>query len=192
MDGKSVYSFTDNGITGNSVSFSGYNFPSCNGTVASENLQYGSDFADDHWNYLSSYQYYDGAGNLLMSSQSISSERFAGEVTYFSYGYQCFYWSSPSGACNNPSDYYTWNTPRQDANGTIVPVGNTWVPSVSAVDAAGNTFSGSISVGLSSTQQARSQPMTCQNIGPDSSGYTYQNCSSSEYNYTITEGSASN
>ena len=48
MDGKSVYSFTDNGITGNSVTFSGYNFPSCNGTVASENLQYGSDFADDH------------------------------------------------------------------------------------------------------------------------------------------------
>ena len=192
MDGKSVYSFTDTGITGNSVSYSGYNFPTCNGTVASENLQYGSDQADDHWNYLSSYQYFDGTGNLLMSSQSIQSERYAGDVTYFSYGYQCYYWSSPSGTCTNPSDYYTWNTPSQQVYGTIVPVGSTWVPSVSALDAAGNTFSGSISVPLSAAQQTSSQPTTCQNLGPDGSGYTYQNCSSSEYNYTITEGSESN
>jgi hypothetical protein len=192
MDGKSVYSFTDTGITGNSVSFSGYNFPICNGIVASQNLEFGSAQADDHWHFLNSYQYYDAAGNLLMSSQSIQSERFAGDVTFFSYGYQCFYWNSPSGACENPSDYYTWNTTSQQANGTIVPVGSTWVPSVSTVDAAGNTFSGSISVPLSVTQQTRSQPTTCQNLGPDSNGYTYQNCSSSEYNYTITEGSESN
>jgi hypothetical protein len=192
MDGKSVYSFTDTGITGNSVSFSGYNFPICNGIVASQNLEFGSAQADDHWHFLNSYQYYDAAGNLLMSSQSIQSERFAGDVTFFSYGYQCFYWNSPSKTCTNPSDYYTWNTPSQQANGTIVPVGSTWVPSVSTVDAAGNTFSGSISVPLTVTQQTRSQPTTCQNLGPDSNGYTYQNCSSSEYNYTITEGSESN
>jgi len=192
MDGTSVYSFTDTGITGNTISFSGYNFPICSGIVASENLQYGSDQADDHWNYLSSYQYYDGSGNLLMSSQSIQSERYAGAVTYFSYGYQCYYWNSPTGDCSSPSDYYTWNTPSQQAYGTIVPVGSTWVPSVSTLDAAGNTFSGSISVPLSSTQQTISQPNTCQNYGPDSSGNTYQNCSSSDYNYTITEGSESN
>ncbi|HEY4660939.1 MAG TPA: hypothetical protein VIG91_05505 [Terriglobales bacterium] len=191
MDGKSVYSYTDPGITGNTVSFP-RTFASCNGTVAIENQQSGSDQADDHWNYLNSYQDYDSAGNLLMSSQTIQSQRYAGDVTYFSDGYQCHYWKSPSGTCNNPSDYYITNHPRQDVNGTVIPVGSTWVPSVSAVDAAGNTFSGSISVGLTSTQQTRSQPMTCQNIGPDSSGYTYQNCSSSEYNYTITEGSASN
>jgi hypothetical protein len=160
--------------------------------VASQNLEFGSAQADDHWHFLNSYQYYDAAGNLLMSSQSIQSERFAGDVTFFSYGYQCFYWSSPSGACENPSDYYTWNTTSQSVYGTIVPVGSTWVPSVSTVDAAGNTFSGSISVPLSATQQTRSQPTTCQNLGPDSNGYTYQNCSSSEYNYTITEGSESN
>jgi hypothetical protein len=192
MDGKSVYSVTDTGITGSSMSFSGYNFPMCNGTVASQNLQFGSAQADDHWHFLNSYQYYDAAGNLLMSSQSIQSERFAGDVTYFSYGFQCFYWSSPSGACVNPSDYYTWNTPSQSVYGTIVPVGSTWVPSVSTVDAAGNTFSGSISVPLTVTQQTSSQPTTCQNLGPDTSGYTYQNCSSSDYNYTITEGSESN
>lgn len=193
MDGKSVYSFADTGIAGSTISFSGYNFPICSGIVASENLQYGSDQADDHWNYLSSYQYYDAAGNLLMSSQSIQSERYAGDVTYMSYGYQCYYWSAPTNDCSSPAvDYYVWNTPSQSVYGTIVSVGSTWVPSVSTVDAAGNTFSGSISVPLSATQQTSSQPTTCQNLGPDSSGYTYQNCSSSEYNYTITEGSESN
>jgi hypothetical protein len=191
MDGKSVYSYTDTGIAGNSVSIP-RSFPNCNGLVATENQQYGSDQADDHWNYLMSYQDYDAAGTLLMSSQSITSERYAGDVTYFSYGYECFYWSSPSGACINPSDYHISNTSGQQVYGTIVPVGSTWVPSVSAVDAAGNTFSGSISVPLSATQQTRTQPTTCQNLGPDGNGYTYQNCSSSEYNYTITEGSASN
>jgi hypothetical protein len=192
MDGTSVYSYKDTGLTGDTASFSGYNFPSCNGIVASQNLQFASEQADDHWNFLMSYQYYDAAGNMLMSSQSIQSERLAGDVTYFSYGFQCFYWNSPSRTCTDPSDYRILNNPRHDVSGTFVPVGSTWVPSVYAVDAAGNTFSGSISVPLSATQQTSSQPLTCQNLGPDGNGYTSQNCSSSEYNYTITEGSASN
>jgi hypothetical protein len=191
MDGKSVYSYTDTGITGNTQSIPG-GFSSCNGIVASRIFQFGSDQADDHLNNLTSYQYYDAAGNLLMSNQMIQTDRLAGDVTYFSYGYQCFYLNPGSGSCSNPSDYFVFNYPRQDVSGTLVPVGSTWAPSVSAVDAAGNTFSGSISVPLTATQQTRSQPMTCQNLGPDSNGYTYQNCSSSEYNYTITEGSAPN
>jgi hypothetical protein len=191
MDGKSIYSYKDTGIAGNTVSLR-RNFTTCNGLVATENQQYGSDQADDHWNYLMSYQDYDAAGNLLMSSQSIQSERYAGDVTYFSYLYQCHYLQSTSGTCDSPSDYYIKNTSSQDVYGTIAPVGSTWVPSVSAVDAAGNTFSGSISVPLSATQQTRTQPTTCQNLGPDGNGYTYQNCSSSDYNYTITEGRASN
>jgi hypothetical protein len=192
MDGAPVYSFTDTGISGYTTSYSGYNFPICRGIVASENLQYGSDYASDHWNYLLSYQYYDSAANLLMSSQSIQSERYAGDVTYFSYGYQCYYWSPPSGTCSSPSDYYTWNSPGQDVYGTIVPVGSTWVPTVSTQDAAGNTFSGSISVPLTITQVTNSQPETCTSYGPDSNGYYYQSCSSYTNNYTITEGSASN
>jgi hypothetical protein len=191
MDGKSVYSYTDTGITGKTVSLPGH-FSSCNGIVASRILQFGSDQADDHLNNLTSYQYYDAAGNLLMSNQTIQSERLAGDVTYFSYGYQCLYLTPASGTCTNPSDYLVFNYPRQDVSGTIIPVGSSWVPSISAVDTAGNRFAGSISVPLSSTQQTRSQPMTCQNLGPDSNGYTYQNCSSSEYNYTITTGFASN
>jgi hypothetical protein len=191
MDGTLVYSFTDTGITGSTVTYPG-GFLACNGMVATQVLQTGSDNATDHWNYLSSYQYYDGAGNLLMSSQMIQSERYAGDVTYFSYGYQCYYWSSPSGTCDNPSDYYVWNTPSQKAGGTIVPLGNTWVPSLITQDAMGNTFSGSVSVPLSATQQTNFQPNTCTSDGPDSSGYSDHICSSFNYNYTVTEGSAFN
>jgi hypothetical protein len=192
MDGSPVYSVTDNGITGSSVSFAGNNAPVCGGVDATETIEIGSDSASDHWNFLMSHEYYDGAGNLLSANQSFQSERFSGDVTYFSYGFQCYYWSSPSTTCTTPADYYVWNTPGQQVYGTIIPVGSTWVPTVSTVDASGNTFSGSISVSLSSTQQTSSQPNTCQNIGPDANGYTYQNCSSSEINYTITAGSASN
>jgi hypothetical protein len=71
-------------------------------------------------------------------------------------------------------------------------VGSTWVPSVAVVDAAGNTFSASVSVPLSSTQHVSNIPNTCQSQGPDVNGYSSENCSSSENNYTITEGSVSN
>jgi len=192
MDGAPVYSFTDTGIIGYSTTYTGYNFAMCSGIVASEKLEYGSDFASDHWNYLSSYQYYDNSGNPLFLSQSVQSQRFGGDVTYFSYGYQCFYWNSPSGTCDNPSDYYTWNSSGQQVYGTIVPVGSTWVPSVATQDAAGATFSGFISVPLSVTPLTNSQPETCTSYGPDSDGYYYQSCSSYNYNYSITEGSESN
>ncbi|MGH9514751.1 MAG: hypothetical protein ACRD3P_03620 [Terriglobales bacterium] len=189
MDGKSVYSFTDTGITGSNVTYAG-GFSNC-GTVATQNVQTASDFVNDHWNSLKSYQYYDSAGNLLESSQTIESDRLAGDVTYFSYNYQCVYLNSPSGTCENPSDYYVTNTSSQDANGTIVPVGSTWVPSIVAQDASGNTFSGSVSVPLSTTQQTNVQPNTCFSDA-DSSGYSEQGCSSFNYNYTLTEGWVSN
>ena len=191
MDGTPVYSFTD-GIPGSSVSFPVNNAPLCGGVEASERMEVGSDSASDHWNFLQSYEFYDGAGNLLSSTQIFQSERFAGDVTYFSHKFQCFYWSAPSKACIGAADYYTLNTAGQQVYGTIVPVGSTWVPTVATVDAAGNTFSGSISVPLTSTQQTVSQPYTCQSQGPDANGYSTQSCSSSEYNQTITEGSESN
>jgi CARDB len=192
MDGTSVYSFADTGITGSSVSFPGNNSALCGGVDASEHIEIGSDSASDHWNFLQSHEYYDSAGNILKTVQTFQSERFSGDVTYFSYGFQCYYWSSLSGACTGAADYYVWNSPGEQVYGTIIPVGSTWVPSVAVVDAAGNTFSGSVSVPLSSTQHISNQPNTCQSQGPDANGYSVENCSSSENNYTITEGSVSN
>jgi hypothetical protein len=137
MDGTLVYSFTDTGITGSNVTYPG-GFSSCDGMVATQNLQTGSDFANDHWNYLTSYQYYDSAGRLLEISQTVESVRHAGAVTYFSYGYQCYYLSSPSTTCDNPTDYYVWNNAGQSVNGAFVALGSTWVPSIVAQDAVGN------------------------------------------------------
>jgi hypothetical protein len=192
MDGTSVYSFADTGITGSSVSFHGNNSPMCGGVDAAESIQIGSDSLSDHWNFLLSHQYYDSAGEILSTTQTFQSERFSGDVTYFSYGFQCFYWSAPTSDCTDPADYFVWNSPGEQVYGTITPVGSTWVPSVAVVDAAGNTFSGSVSVPLSSTQYVSNIPNACQSQGPDVNGNSTENCSSSNNNYTITEGSVSN
>jgi hypothetical protein len=180
MDGTLVYSFTDTGITGTNATYAG-GFSNC-GTVATQNVQAASDVVNGQSNTLNSYQYYDSAGNLLETSQKIDIARLAGDVTYISYNYQCWYLNSSPGNCNDPGDYYV-------ANGTIVPVGSTWVPSIVAQDASGNTFSGSVSVPLSTMQQTNVQPNTCYSDGPDSSGLSEQGCSSFNYDYTLTEGS---
>jgi hypothetical protein len=192
MDGTSVYSFADTGITGISVSFPANNAPLCGGMDATESIQIGSHSASDHWNFLTSHQYYDSAGNVLSTTQTFQSARFSGDVTYLSYGFQCYYFSSPSGACIDAADYYVWNSPDQEVYGTIVPVGSTWVPRVSVVDAAGNTFSGSVSVPLSTTQNVSNIPNTCHSQGPDANGYSVENCSSSDNNSTVIGGSVSN
>lgn len=191
MDGQPVYSYTD-AISGSSTSSTGFIDRRCGGIAVSETAEIGSNNLDDHWNYLYSSQYYDSAANVLEFSQTIEIERYAGDVTYWSTGYQCYYWNSPSGVCDSPSDYYSWNSSSQSQYGTLVPVGTSWVPSVATLDAAGNTFSGSISVPLSTTQKTNIQPNTCITYGPDSGGYAYKYCSSYNYNYTLATGSASN
>lgn len=189
MDGTPEYSVTDQ-ITGYSNS-SSTSFPFCNSTVAMVVFQYGVDYANDHWQHLSSEQFFDSVANLVWSYQTLEISRYAGEVTYFSYGYQCYWWQSPSGTCNNPSDYYAWNSSQQNQSGTLIPMGSNWVPRVVTRDATGNTFSGSISVPLNS-QHNSGQSNNCYGYGPDSSGYTYQNCSSSSHDFIFTQGSANN
>lgn len=189
MDGTVVDSYTDTGISGN-ISSGPLEGILCNSTLASYTSQQSVDYSSNHWNYLAAGQYYDGASNVVYAYQSVTATRNVGDVTYFSYGYQCLYWNSPSGTCNNPSDYYAWNT----SSGTVtaIPVGSTWVPSVTVQDAAGSTFSGSITVPLSTGGYTNNQPYACYNYGPDANGYTYQNCSSFNYTYTQTNGNTSN
>jgi hypothetical protein len=191
MDGQPVYSYKD-AISGSSTSYSGFFEPKCGGTAVSETVEVGSSNQDDHWNYLYSTQYLDSAANVLEFNQTIEIERMAGDVTYLSYGYQCYYWTPYCDGQQSPPDYYIWNTTTHNPSGSFVPVGSTWVPSVATLDAAGNTFSGSISVPLSTSQQTNIQPNTCTMYGPDSSGLAYQLCSSYNYNYTLTQGSGSN
>jgi hypothetical protein len=194
MDGNPIYSFTDNGVTGTS-----YQVPQppggfgsiCNSGIASVTAQMGSHFANDHWQYLESYQYFDSSNNLVWIQQLAHSERYSGDVTYWSQGYQCNYWSpSPSGACSTASDYYSWNSGNETLNGTIVAVGTTWAASISTQDAANTAFSGSISVPLTGYSYNSAFPNSCSS-GTDPSGNTYQSCSSSTLNFSYTSGWAS-
>jgi hypothetical protein len=190
MDGTQVYAFADAGITGATYTFveSG---SICGAQITSVVEQQGSDYSVDHWSYVVSYQYLDSGANVVWTEQDIQTFRYAGDVTYFSSGYQCYWNGSPGSNCNNPADYYTWNSSSTNVYGTLVRVGSTWVPSIAVQDAAGNTASGSISVPLSPQTINQYQSNTCQNYGPDANSYTYQYCQSYNYNFTQNYGSAS-
>jgi hypothetical protein len=191
MDGVSVYNFTDIGVIGSTSSQSLLGLTLCNSVVVSMTGQISNHFAVDHWNYLFSGQYYDALGNLVYSWQMIQSMRNAGDVSYFSSSYQCAYWTSPSGTCNNTSDYYAWNSSSEQTLGTVVPLGNTWVPSVTTQDTVGNVFSGSISVPLTTVPITPVQQNDCNTYGPDYNGYTYQTCSSLNATFVQSSGFAS-
>jgi len=183
MDGTPVYSSRDT-INGSSTSYAVAD-PICSGQAASYAYESADNFVNDHWEFLYSDRYYDKQAKLLYSQQVVELERYAGDITYFSYGYQCIW----SGVCTNPSDYYTWNSSGTSVYGTLVPLGQTWKPSLATRDAAGNTFSGSLSVPLTGQQERVSQPYSCYSYGPDANGYAYQSCNSADYDYVYTHGS---
>jgi len=188
MDGTSVYSFTDTGVSGYTSSYPIASFSLCNSFATTGVHQQANDYVNDHWLYLYAAEDYDSAANLLYSFQEVQSIRYAGDVTYWSQGYQCEWWYNNNDYCANASDYYTWNSSNGYTYGTLTPVGSTWVPSFATQDAAGNTFSGKLSVSLNSNQYQGSQPNTCNNY-MDSNGYTYTYCNSYNYSYTETQGS---
>ena len=184
MDGNQMIAFTDKGLNATGTSVAVVPFPVCNSTAASVIAQYGSNFVTDHFDYIGYVQYLDGAGNPLYSLQFVGVERGAGDVTYFSYGYQCSWWNS----CGNPADYYTWNTSTETQWGTLLPLGSMWGSSIASQDASGKTLAQELTVPLTATQQSNVQGNSCVNIGPDSYGYTYQTCSALDFETTVTTG----
>jgi hypothetical protein len=186
MDGTPAYSFTNPGISGSTSSQSVVGWTVCNTPVTSFTSQSANNFSVDHWNYFFASQDYDAQGNPVYSQQIVNSMRNAGDVSYFSTGYQCLYWYFPT--CDSPSDYYAWNISSGQTLGTVIPLGNIWVPSMTTVDAAGNTFSGSLSVTLTTIHNTYDQPNPCYNYGPDSYGFAYQTCSSLTSTYTQSSG----
>lgn len=187
MDGAQAFSAKATAATGVTRTFvSGAGF-SC-GTAAHFVRQTGFGVADQFSFAISSGTYYDSSSNPIYVMQHIESYRTAGDVTYISTGFQCDLF----GSCDNaPTNYYYWNTPSQSTSGTLVPVGSTWVPSITATDAGGRGFGGSLSASLFSTKTNTTTPDPCSTTGPDQWGYTYQNCNSTVENNTVTEGAAS-
>jgi len=189
MDGTLVYSFTDSGISASMGSQSVVGWTICNTPVTSFTSQVASNFSVDHWNFFFAAQDYDAQGTPVYSEQIVQSMRNAGDVSYFSTGYQCLYWYFPT--CDSPSDYYAWNSNSGQSLGTVIPLGNTWLPSMTTVDSAGFTFSGTVSVPLTTIHNTYGQPNSCNSYGPDPNGYAYRTCSSSTSSDTESNGSAS-
>ena len=122
MDGNQMIAFTDTGLKATGTSLAVAPFPVCNSTAASVVAQHGSNFIVDHFDYIGYVQYLDSTGNPLYALQFVGVERGAGDVTYFSYGYQCSWWNS----CSNPADYYAWHTSTETQWGTLLPLGSMW------------------------------------------------------------------
>jgi hypothetical protein len=186
MDGASVYTAKIAGITSKTASFPA-NQIFCDATAVNLTQQVGNVIADDYTFVVISRTYYDGSSQPVSTMQQVNGTRNGGDVTYLSSTYQCDLLSD----CDNPINYHVSNSNDETVVGKLVPLGNTWVPSVSVRDAGGNGFGGSLAVSLSSNQMKSGQPNTCTNRGPDTFGYTYQNCSSSATDYTETQGSVS-
>jgi hypothetical protein len=184
MDGNQMFAFTDKGLNAVGTSLAVDPFPVCNSTAASVVAQYGSNFVVDHFDYIGYVRYLDGAGNPLYALQFVGVERGAGDVTYFSYGYQCSWWNS----CSNPADYYAWNTSTETQWGTLLPLGSMWGASIASQDASGKTLAQELTVPLTASQQSNVQGNSCVNIGPDSHGYAYQTCSALDYETIVTTG----
>jgi hypothetical protein len=184
MDGTQMIAFTDKGLSAITTSLAVAPFPLCNSTAASVFAQYGSNFVSDHFDYIGYLQYLDSAGNPLYSLQFVGVERQAGDVTYFSHGYQCSWWNS----CSNPADYYAWNTSAGQKWGTLLRLGGTWGSSIASQDAGGKTLAANLSVPLTNTLQSNIQPSSCVDRGPDSFGYSYHSCSSFDFETSVTSG----
>lgn len=184
MDGNQMIAFTDKGLNATGTSLAVQPFPVCNSSAASVVAQYGSTFMVDHFDYIGYVQYLDSTGNPLYALQFVGVERGAGDVTYFSHGYQCSWWNS----CSNPADYYAWNTSTETKWGTLLPLGSMWGASIATQDASGKTLAQELTVPLTATQQSNAQGTSCANVGPDSNGYTYQTCTTLDYETILTSG----
>jgi len=185
MDGAPVYTSKALGISGQSQTLPVHQ-SLCGGTAVSNLQQLGTGIADDHTFRVLTNIFYDSAATPLFSSQQIESTRNAGDVTYFSTGYQCDWFL----VCDNPpTNYYMWNTSTETVLGTIVPLGNTWLANLTSNDAGGNGFGGSITVPLTTSQQQTSGPTSNCKPRTDTFGYTYNSCTVTTTNYTLTQGS---
>ena len=184
MDGNQLIAFTDKGLNAAGTSLAVEPFPVCDSAAASVVAQYGSNFIVDHFDYIGYVQYLDAAGSPLYALQFVGVERGAGDVTYFSRGYQCSWWNS----CSNPADYYAWNTSTETKWGTLLPLGSMWGASIATQDASGKTLAQELTVPLTATQQSNAQGTSCANVGPDSNGYTYQTCTALDYETVLTSG----
>jgi len=184
MDGTPVYTSKAPGITGN-VTVYPSSLPMCHVPTASYRVVTGTGIADDHTFNLVSATYYDSSNQPIWTNQQVESTRDAGDVTYLSSGYNCRFIS----VCSDPNNYYTWNTSNETVLGTTIPTGNTWVASLTATDASGTGFGGSMTASLSSAQVTTGQPKTCS-TRTDNFGYTYQTCTTTSTDYTDIEGTA--
>ncbi len=124
------------------------------------------------------------------------TNRFGGDVTYFSRGYQCAWWSTPNN-CQN-GNYYTWNSSSDSPRGTLVTLGSQWGATLIITGNDGLVFTTSPVVPLSTYTYSYGYPNStggttplCNSTGdPFYSLYAYKTCYGSDTNSSNTYSTA--
>ena len=172
MDGNPAYSLNASVNGSGNIIYRDYTI--CNSLA----FAYASDFAyaplPDHQLLIGSTQYYDTSGNVIATFQDATVLRQAGDITYYSYGFQCDYGKN----CDNPANYYSWNSSGRQKYGTLIPVGSTWTGNIAIQDVAGRTFAGSVNVPLTRKTFNLSQNTCYDN---QSNGVSFHSCLSYDY-----------
>jgi hypothetical protein len=139
----------------------------------------------------SGYFYVYGYKDSSYTYTQFWGTRYAGDVTYFSQGYECYYWS---GYNCQAGQYYTWNTSGHSAYGTRVgPPSSNWGVNIGLTDSTNTTYSLIASTPVYSTGSQTyiqgTNPCTAYTLS--SGGYNYSYCDYFYENYTLVYGSAS-
>jgi hypothetical protein len=117
------------------------------------------------WRYDSTTGYYfnlytNASVNLSTGARTettfFSSNRQAGDVTYYSSGYEQF-WDAYSGK----DFFYSWNTTEVSRAGTRIPLGTRYGINLSMTGGDGATYVASPEVTLTSFDNSAQQPSTC-------------------------------
>ena len=123
------------------------------------------------WRYDPSTGYYfnlytnasiDVASGARTEMTSFSSNRQAGDVTYYSSGYERF-WDGGSGE----EFFYSWNTTDPERAGTRFAVGTRYGVRISLTDGDGAAYTAAPEVGLTTFDNSGQEPYNCFDWGFD-------------------------
>lgn len=133
--------------------------------------------------YICAYRHKDDASKVEYTRSSAHYWRYAGDVTYYSAGYNSN-WSIYSGNDTR----YSWNYSGRNARGSREAIGSVVSLSVEVTSGNGTAYKANPSLEVRALDWASSQPWTCSEYG---GSYSQKYCSEHKYRYVGKEGSAS-
>jgi hypothetical protein len=124
----------------------------------------------------------------------VQSNRSAGDVTYFSQGYNCGWYFDEGQSCSGDSqagDYYVFNGGGVNQWGSLLPAGDTY-SITQELSSGGQLYKAEAVINMPASTNSSGSPYQCYDwYDYWGSGWRGIDCSGDSYNATIKSGSAS-